>query len=280
MELDSGEICGGGGDFAKVDDFVAAGGEADSVHVGFVGFECCDDAEVGGDAIVRLVGVGNEVHGVGAGGGVGKAALSESSDFEGGTVLPFGCIGSAKKGGVFENGAGGGVDDREGVVMDGGGSGVGNRFADGVDGVFVGVDVERCVGGDVGGGDNAVGSVAGETPGCGAGGMCVGWVDGDGGSRLRGRDGYSRLWWKSGGSRGWWWRDDGSGCLGCEFGGFALLAAALAGVASGVGVGESVGLHPWKWCRGSWWRVNGNGCHPWKWSDVGCRSWGWSWIGW
>jgi hypothetical protein len=174
MEFDGGEICGGGRNFSEVDYFVAAGSESDAIHVGLVGFEGCDDSEVGGDAIVGFSGVGNEVNGVGAGGGVGKAALSESSDFEGGTVLPFGCIGSAKKGGVFENGAGVGVDDREGVVVGGGVSGVGNRFADDVDGVFVGVDLERCVGDDVGGGDNAVGSVSGETSSGGAGGTSKG----------------------------------------------------------------------------------------------------------
>ena len=66
MELDYGEVGGGSGHFSEVDYFVAAGFEADAVHVGLVGFEGGDDAEVGGDAVAGLVGVLDEVHGVGA----------------------------------------------------------------------------------------------------------------------------------------------------------------------------------------------------------------------
>ena len=40
-----------------------------------------------------------------------QATLSESADFEGGAVFPLGGVGSAKKGWVFENCAGGGVED-------------------------------------------------------------------------------------------------------------------------------------------------------------------------
>ena len=62
MEFDGGEIGGGSRDFAVVDDLVAADGKSDAVHVGFVGFECSDDAKVRRDAIIWFVSVLDEMH--------------------------------------------------------------------------------------------------------------------------------------------------------------------------------------------------------------------------
>ena len=89
VEFYSWEIGGGSGDFAYGDEFVAADGESDAIHVGFVGFEGCDDAEIGGNTARWLVGVSDEPHGVGSGGGVREATLSEAANFEGGSVHPF-----------------------------------------------------------------------------------------------------------------------------------------------------------------------------------------------
>jgi hypothetical protein len=94
VELDGGEIGGGSGDFADVDDFIAADGESNAIHVGFVGFEGGYDAEIGGNAALWFVGVFYEPHGVGSGGGVREATLSEAANFEGGAVYPFDGVGS------------------------------------------------------------------------------------------------------------------------------------------------------------------------------------------
>ena len=89
MEFDGGKVGSGSGDFAGVDDFVAADGESDSVLVGFVWLKGCDDAEVGGNSALGFFGMFNETHGVGPRGGVGEAPLGEAANFEGGAVDPF-----------------------------------------------------------------------------------------------------------------------------------------------------------------------------------------------
>ena len=50
--------------------------------------------------------------------------MGETPNFKGGAVFPFGAIWSAEQGWVFENGAGGGVDDGEDVLWDDGVVGV------------------------------------------------------------------------------------------------------------------------------------------------------------
>ena len=117
MSFDGGEVGSGSGDFAVINDFAAAYGEADAIHLGLVEFESGDDAEVSGHAIEWLVGVLDEVHGVGPRSGVGETTLGEATNFEGGAVLPFGAVGSAKECGVFEGGAGCGVDYVESRVV-------------------------------------------------------------------------------------------------------------------------------------------------------------------
>ena len=63
--FDGGEVGSGSRDLAMVDDLVAADGEADAVHLGFVQFESGDNAKVSGNSIVGFVCVFDEVHGVG-----------------------------------------------------------------------------------------------------------------------------------------------------------------------------------------------------------------------
>ena len=54
--------------------------------------------------------------------------MGETADFEGGAVFPSGAVGSAEECGIFEGGAGLGVDDGIGVVGEvGGGVGVVNN---------------------------------------------------------------------------------------------------------------------------------------------------------
>ena len=64
MEFDGRRIGGWSGNFAVVDDLVAADGESDAVHVDFVGLEGGDNTKVSGNAIVGFVGVLDEVDGV------------------------------------------------------------------------------------------------------------------------------------------------------------------------------------------------------------------------
>jgi hypothetical protein len=118
VEFYSWEIGGGSGDFADVDNFIATDCESNAIHVGFVGFEGCYDAEIGGNTARWLVGVSDEPHGVGAGGGVREATLREATNFEGGSVHPFDGVGSLEECWVFEDGAGVGIDDGEGEVLD------------------------------------------------------------------------------------------------------------------------------------------------------------------
>ena len=69
--------------------------------------------------------------------------MGESPDFKGGTVFPFRGIGSAKKGGVFEDSAGGGVDDGEGVLVGGDGVVGEAKGAGVVEGVLFGGNKRR-----------------------------------------------------------------------------------------------------------------------------------------
>ena len=96
--------------------------------------------------------------------------MGEAAAFEGRAVFPFGAIGAAKEGWIFENGAGVGVDDGEGVVGDDGVVGVVNG-ASVVEGVgLVGVVNNQLWGRrSIGGGDDAVCSWAREVAGFGAG---------------------------------------------------------------------------------------------------------------
>lgn len=65
MHFDGGKISGGCVGFAVIFNAVAADSEADSTLFGFVGFERCNDAEIGGTAIAGHVGVLDEVDGLG-----------------------------------------------------------------------------------------------------------------------------------------------------------------------------------------------------------------------
>ena len=251
MEFDGGEVGSGSRDLAVVDDFVAADGESDAVRVGLVGFEFGDDAKVGGDAIEGFVGVLDEVHGVGTGERSGEEALGEAADFEGGSVHPFGAVGALEEVGVFEDGAGVGVDDGEGEVGDDGVVGEADS-AGVVEGVWLGGvgDNQLWVGRENSGFDDAVGARARarEIAGCGPGGMRIGVAEEGGRWRWRlGRVGASE-------------RGEG-------FGLFAGLAAALAGIAGGVLVGD--------WWSEVRWR-SGEWLHPRNWGSVGRRADEWS----
>jgi hypothetical protein len=62
--FDRGEVGGGSGDFAMVDDLVAADGEPDTVHLGLFQFESGNDAKESCHAVVWFVGLPDEVHSV------------------------------------------------------------------------------------------------------------------------------------------------------------------------------------------------------------------------
>ena len=227
MEFDGGKVGSGSGDFAGVDNFVAANGESDSVHVGFVWLKGCHDAEVGGNSALGFFGMFNETHGVGPRGGVGEATLGEAANFEGGAVDPFEGVGSLEKCWVFEDGAGVGVNDGEGEVLEGWVVGVkGNGLGVGWKVVVLCVDVESGVGRKGAGADDTVCSMERKATGsraCAVGiwwRECRMWRIGERNHRIGGKN---RCW---------------RGLVGCggEFGCFAGLSTALAGVAGGLEV--------------------------------------------